>query len=236
MKKIALVILLSFFFVNSTQILALNTGFSTETMSEDDTNKFLSNIKLTLLTEEPAKRSISCFGVKEDSVYAIGSKKGYSNEKQISVYRDNDFLYGFSFKCTGDFELEWDGENLNICFVRGEVLISVNSDGEVLDLRKIQNTTDNNSHWNYLDYKPHVINNTEYKAKNTLGLLNFFQTSFSQLVMTSADGEETVLYDVSSIHNPNAIALFIAITAFAATVIVIVGKPVISYILHNKLK
>lgn len=47
----------------SAVVLAMNTGFSTQTMNTEDQKTFLSNIQLVKEEKEPEKNSIVCFDV-----------------------------------------------------------------------------------------------------------------------------------------------------------------------------
>ena len=51
---------------------AMNSGFSTQPLTDRETNLFISNIDLSLLTEEPSRNPIECFDVSTDQKIAIG--------------------------------------------------------------------------------------------------------------------------------------------------------------------
>lgn len=91
---------------------AMNTGFTTDDMELDEQQAFLSNINLSLVTEEPEKNAIDCFDVNDDGLIAIGSQN--STSKIISVYTsDGAFKYGYKFDCDGSFGVEWDNGNID---------------------------------------------------------------------------------------------------------------------------
>ena len=129
------------------EVLAMNTGFSTESLLEDDINTFLKNVNITMLTNEPPKKAIDCFSVNENGVIAIGCSD--SENKTVCFYtRDGDFQYGYSFKCYGNFGIELNKNILNIYFVRSDIVVTINHMGKVESIRKIQNTSENNDYWN----------------------------------------------------------------------------------------
>ncbi len=202
---------------------AVNTDFSTETLSEQDMEVFLDNVNISLLTEEPAKQSIVCFDVRDDRTFAVGFSG--LDDDIIAVYNvKGDFEYGYNFKSTGDFGLEWDNDRINIYFVRGDIAVSVNAIGEVENTLKIQNSIENNSYWNKILSNKRIVDDTEYTLKNDMGILNLFASSYSQLVATNIDSEELVLYDVNSTQLVSTVAIIIfGVLLFGFSILIIVS-------------
>ena len=127
---------------------AINTGFLTDELPEKVQNQFVENIELRLIETEPTKSSVVCFDVNENQMIAVGQKS--SDRKIICVYSsDGIFQYGYTFNCSGDFGVEWDKDNLNIYFVRSDVVISVSPGGEILDVLEVTNSIENNSYVNH---------------------------------------------------------------------------------------
>lgn len=200
-------------------ILAMNTGFSTEDMYPNDQKIFLSNIDVCLLTEEPKKDAITCFDVNNDGSIVVGTKN--AREKLALIYTsDGTFKYGYAFDCSGSFGVEWDDNNVLIYFVRSDVAALFDETGNVLELNKIQNTSDNNSYWNNFVYSTErTVNEDQYIMKNNMGLFNIFVPSYSQLIKVDADGNTTTIYDVSSAYKIKIVVIFIAVILFVAIVI-----------------
>ena len=203
---------------------ALNTGFSTESLEQDDINTLLKNTNISVLTEEPSKKPIDCFDVDEDGLVAIGCSN--HEKKTICVYtNDGTFLYGYTFKSNGDFGIEIRKSLLNIYLVRSDVSITLNPKGEVESILKIQNTSENNAYWNnYVFLSKRKIGDTEYALENDMGFLNFFASSYSQIVITNEKGERSIIYDVNDEHLFNMAFLFIGCGAFVCTVIILVFR------------
>ena len=181
---------------------ALNTGFDTYDKPAEEKASFISYINLSLITEEPAKKSIVCFAVSDNHMIAVGQQT-VSTRKTVCVYSaDGVFQYGYTFGCYGAFGLEWDNENLNIYFVRSDVILSVTPSGEVLDALEIQDTKHSNSHMNDLLYSRKLkIGDTEYALQIDLGFLRFFlPTSQSKVIATNENGEISVIYDATAEH------------------------------------
>lgn len=220
--NLSIVLLILLFSINLIQASAINTGFSTEALSEKDRSTFLSNTDLRAVKEAPAQQGIQCFDVSENGMIAIGQKD--RDGATLCVYSpDGAFQYGYSFHCKQSFGVEWDGERINICFVRSDVIMAVNREGEVLDIARIQNTIDNNTYWNHmLGSTERVSGDTKYSIRNDMGILNVLAPSYSQLIATKATGEETILYDVNSAQFAKICTVCILAIAFILLAIAVI--------------
>lgn len=212
MKYFNLCLFLLLFFLllsNCMNISATNTVYSTETLSPKDEATFLNNINLSYFESPPHKSTIECFDVNTDEVIVLGQKD--SDKKMICVYSANGlFRYGYSFNCTGSFGVEWNNNNINIYFSRSDIIATIDSTGEIVKLTKFNSTTENNSYLNSKIYSTtRKIGDAQYELKNDIGFLNIFASSYSQLTKTLANGEATVLYDVTSTQLKNTILTFI---------------------------
>lgn len=200
---------------------AINTGFSTQELSEKDYVTFTENFSIKLITEEPSKKAVSCFDVNEQGLLAIGC--GNNENKTICIYNDGEFIYGYEFYSNGSFGIEWDNENLNIYFVRSDIIASVTKDGDIVEVRMVENTLDNNSYFNnYLLSTEKVINNTNYVIKNDLGLFDTITRAYSKVVLVSQEQVETVIYDASTNYVSKILITFIFILLFVLIVVLIV--------------
>ena len=147
--------------------------FETEEMSKNDIEVFLDNVNLFLFNTEPLKRPIKCFDVNEQGLIAIGTEEG--NDKTISIYSDNgSFQYGYRFQSNGSYGVELNNEDLKIYFVRSDVAISISLSGEIKNVSKICDTSENNTYWNH--YVRATSRNTreyQYVLKNDIGILEY---------------------------------------------------------------
>ena len=198
--------------------LEMKIGFTTDNMDLEEQKRFLSNINLSLITEEPSKNAITCFDVNDSGLIAIGSKN--SKTKLVLVYTTNgNFKYGYAFNCNGDFGVEWDGNNIIIYFVRSDVAALFDETGKSIDLKIIQDTIDNNCYWNHVVYSTkRTINGSQYIMRNNMGIFNIFAISYSQLIKTDSDAE-TIIYDVSNAYSVKFIIIFITIILFVGFVV-----------------
>ena len=206
---------------NGMMIFAMNTGFIIEELTEQEKNTVISNLDISVLKNEPEKKAIECFDVNQNDEIAIV----YSvfDKKTICVYNETTFLYGFTFNSSGSIGVEWDGSNLNIYFVRSDVIISINSKGEILNVAKAKNTVENNSYVNSFIYsRKRIVGDKEYIIKNNSSVLSIFSSSYSQLIVVNTDGNETILYDVSSLQAIKILTVCSIIIIFFLLMLIII--------------
>ena len=201
-------------FSNQMLVHAMEIGFTTENMSEDDKENFISNVNITVLHSEPQKRGIKCFDVNDNGLIAIGTSN--SEQKTISVYTaDGDFQYGYTFHSSGSFGLEWDSDNLIIYWVRGGVAVCVNREGEIIDVAGIEDSVENNTYWNHSVFaKKRTVGEYTYVLKK-----DGFIFAYTQLAITNGDGKESVFYEVSSEQFAEWIVIIIGIVVFIGIVV-----------------
>lgn len=198
----------------------MSTEFSTKDLSEETKDIFVSNIDLSSLSDEPKKESVLCFDVNEQGLIAVGQKN--IQRKEICVYTSHgEFLYGYTFRCAQSFCVEWDGQNINIFFVRSDVIISVDSNGNILDVKSVQEMIDNDYKNALLHSTKRIVGDTTYLIRNDMGIFNWFAPSFSQIVTIDIMGRESIIYDVNSMQLTRVIvklsvACIFALAAVAA--------------------
>ena len=218
-------ILIMFFFLvliiqsELTNASAMETGFLTLELSEEEKTRFLSNVNITLLSLEPQKRGIDCFDVNEYGMIAIGTSE--SEKKYISIYdSEGIFQYGYTFHSSGSFGLEWSGKNIIIYWVRSDVAACVDSEGELIDISKILNSTENNSYWrNFVFSRERKIGNDRYIMKNGDGVLGFFNPSYSQIIHTNENEDIRIIYEIDESYSVEVLTILIGVILFVGFVI-----------------
>lgn len=237
MKKIKnffVTVLICFVFAGNINTFAMETGFSTEEMTQDEIERFFNNGHITRFTSEPAQEEIQCFDVDEDGMIAIGT--GNAEKKKVCIYsNDGNFQYGYKFNTSGSFEVELNNHILNIYFVRSDVAVSINSNGEIEDIAKIRNTIENNTYWNQsVRAVKKIVGDEEYVLKNDIGFLGIFASSYSQLYKIDASGEKHLLYDVNTHQFVRSIIMFVGVLVFVSIVLVVIIREFKRLQLENK--
>lgn len=212
------------------------TAIASSDLTEDEINKGLSNVNIVLLKEEPSKKNIDCFDVRNDGTVAILQERS-SNRRVICICGNkSEFLYGYEFTTNGSAVIEWNGDLLFIYLIRSEIIISVDSNGNVVDVSEYELTSEQNSQINYLTSSQREVNGTTYILQND-GIAKFLGTSYSKLVVKDGNGAETIFYesDVSSQNEMySKIYKYAAFTVFA--VLVITLTTILLMIIKKKLK
>ena len=190
--------------------LAAATQLQMAPVEPDDAESFLSNLELQRQTTKPKNQPIECFAVRLDGTIAIG-QDGNGEIKSISIYSSNGtFQYAYSFHTLGSFGLEWENHLLNLYLVRSDLAASISGQGEIVQLRTILNTTENNTYWNHVISSPQqTIGDTTYRLKNDLGFFNWFTSSYTQLEIQPSSGPVQVIYDVNSDQLVKCILIFL---------------------------
>ena len=153
---------------------------------------------------------------------AIGQKGPQG--KEVCIYTpQGEFVYGYAFNCTQSFGVEWDEQHINIYFVRSDVIISLDSDGNILDIKRVQDTTDNNTYRNSLLYSTsRSSGDTTYIIKNDMGFFNWFASSYSQIITIDATGTECIIYDINPVQLTNVIVTIGIVCVLVLIAIVVV--------------
>ncbi len=230
-KSVSIIVVLIIFLAFPLKCSAFDSGFSTTERTTEKNKSFVDSIEIELLTEEPQKKEISCFDVNPYGDFAVCNDS--TTYKNICVYsKDGSFLYGYQLKAEGSIGLEWNKRYLNIYFVRGGVIIKVNSHGEILDVADVEDTIENNDYYRHnIDSNKKTVGKKTYALKNDMGLLNSFASAYSKLTVTDTDGTETVFYDIGSDYQLKLSGGLIGAGAF---VTVIVAVVVIEFLKRRK--
>ena len=207
-------------FINGVSAMAINTGFNTSDLSDEEQSILADRINISVVNEEFLMKSIQSFDVNSKGEIVIGHS-GINATKAISVYDCNgNFQYGYRFNCSGLFGVEWSGDLINIYLVRSNALLTIDKDANIVCIQSIENSIENNDYINnYIFATDKYVADEKYTIRNNSGLLNFIESSYSQLVRTSLEGEEFVLYDVTGLHTIKLLVSLFGVVAFIVLVI-----------------
>ena len=155
--------------------MALDEGFSVDSLPQNEIDTILENINITRIDEEPRKQGIFCFDVNERGEIAIGYEDFFAG-KTVCVYSsDGAFQYGYRFATLGSYGIELEEDILKIYFVRSDLQVTVHSSGEIESVTEIQDTMENSSYWReILDKSKRKVGEAEYVLRNEMGFLNIF--------------------------------------------------------------
>jgi hypothetical protein len=199
----------------------MDTRFITSNVSLEVQDRVWKNVQLVKSDNPEMQSGISTFDVNNSGQIAIGL-----SNKKINIYdTDGQFQYGYSFSTAGDYEMEWDKQNLIIYLVRSDIALKVDSEGNYLELESIDNSIENNSYWNYLERKTSQTSGGNYYEVNNKKGINIFATNYSRLVKTDSNGIETIIYDVSKTKMASQVTIILLVIGLITitTLIIIEG-------------
>ena len=200
---------------------AMNTGFLTEDMSEEDRNGAQENNmgKVDMLSSEPKfLLGFANYAISPSGCFAISGS--YLTNNLIAVYdSDGNYLYGYSVNNPGSIAVSWVDDNIAVYLVRGNTIMTLDRDGTILSKE-----TSDDSMYNQLTSNTQIIDDTTYVAKHWFinhELLRW--GSYTKLVRIS-DGVECVLWKGVPIFPIGCISIFGTGLIFLTTGIIIRKK------------
>ena len=164
--------------------------------SQIDSQELVGNLNLKMFFDEPKKTSFDYFDVAENGNIAVCR----TADNLVCIYSaTGDFLYGYSFTCYGHFVARFREDCIDIYFVRGDYLVSIDASGNVLKVATILDSNNNYSIISDLLRVTHIdIGEFSYYLKNDMGLLNWIANDWSQIVVLDREtGNEKILYDAN---------------------------------------
>ena len=186
-----------------------DSGFPVEEMEPTRKESFLNNIPITLLSEMPEGYEISRFDVNEDGNVAMILN---NIDAIVVIDKNGNFLYGFKAKTYSSLYVEWGEECLNVIFVRGSAIVSLDEEGNILNVGEI-NTSDLFS----LDrMRKRVVGDDTYVLSNRgIPVLGFLSFGFSKVEIHNKYSEEIVtIYDVSESTAKKTTLAIVGFSAF----------------------
>jgi len=202
LKKRTIVLMFGIWLFNTmliSQCLAMDTGFLTDDIAAEDIELIFNKIELTAIVQPDTFSGFSCFAVNEYGDYALGFDQNEIDT--VLVYSaDGTFRYGFTFSNSGSLGLELDQENVILYFVRSDLAVSVDQNGNCLDAKIIQNTSQNQDYWNGEVFaNKRTVNDSVFTAKHWLfNNEHLHWGKYTRLVKLLPDGEEIILYDATA--------------------------------------
>lgn len=217
---------------------AYGGGMKTEEMPKDEQKSVIEGACINVFDTEPEKRKILCFDVNERGLIALGTET--ENNKCICVYTENmDFLYRINFFCNGAYGFEWNGDDIEIYFARDRADVIVDSDGNIKSVRSYIESIENDEYFNYvLGATERTVNGANYTLKTSSGKTPLGRFgSYPFLCVTMPNGDEKILYDVSSEkHKSHAINIIEMVVSIAVPLVIIGFTWKKTYIQYKKKK
>lgn len=199
------------------------SGFTFREVDSVRQSEILSEMDLTVFSEEPQTSPITCFAVNNQEWLVVGWEQG--TQKTVCVYSDTgDFQYGFHFSNNGSFEVDWQDTCVAIISIRGNMRIVFDEKGQCIECREIENTVENS---NYLRTKIKdtqcVIHGNTYEMSNN-GAIRL-RPEYDRVIKTTPDGETAILFEAD-----RAVGFSLAFTLLFLLIMLFAGVIVISHL------
>ena len=189
-------------------------------LSPDEAADIASNIEFTIVKSGPSKMNIDCFDVSNDESIAICFSR--ATQKTICVYsKDFTFLYGFSFYSSGSVGVSWINDELNLYFVRGDILATIDENAKITSISTFPSTTQSDKYYRHeILVTTRQIGDKQYSLNNP-GILKVINSGYSQLIVQDSSEETHILYD-TNITPASAMIGFCAVSSIIVTMIILV--------------
>ena len=215
---IALLVIFCIGFLNAMAEIAVPSN-SSEMCSSAET--FLSRVGLGSWIDDGKSRGIQCFDVNEQGEIAIGFSGISSRKKYISIYdTEGNFLYGYSFQCSGSYLIEWDDkEQLAIYWLRSSVRATFDRNGKCIEyfpytIDKVMNKKLNN-----LGGASRTIGDERFYIDKGDGFISQFALGYSRVIHVTSEGIENTVYSATTSSTLSGLFVILTICFIAFAVI-----------------
>lgn len=188
-------------------------GFYTAPISEDDVTAYIEKMQIHNVEDDNYKGNIQSFDVNENGIYALALSSG--SGCRVHVYNpDHEFLYGFTFNVDGAYGIAFHEDSLAVFFIRGNVVLAFDQEGNCIKARKVLNSRQNNAYAReFLDRTEKTVNGKYYALERDIEIGN----TYSRFVVIKNENK-TILYDNSSNHTSGGILSIVLGLSFFAFV------------------
>lgn len=187
-------------FLNTGIVQAAPPELPTQALTQEDCDRILNNLNISLLETEPKKRPFGCFDVNSNQELAIGRKN--LDDIIVAVYNNTGlFEYGYRLSSPSDFGVKWEGDTLVIYIIRSDLAVYIDASGKILDIVKYEYSPEGDDYWyDHFNATQITVDGTTYTAENNIGPFALLAMSYSKVTATDDDGTLRTVYDASGVH------------------------------------
>ncbi len=193
-----------------------------EPFPEAEAASVTQTLQLAFSEEAPPKEGILCFDADENGWIALGTEA--RGQKWISIYdADMVFQYAISFHTDGSFLVFLEEGHVWLYLIRGDLCVEIDAKGQSVSVWELKGYRDNIAPLLNQGRSPRrEVNGYVYELSNKSRILNLTGKA-SVLSVSSAEGGERILYDVSDTMGLRlGFGLFLGLSLFALIVGVVV--------------
>lgn len=202
---------------------ALSAAPETRPIEQEECDRLRRSVGITVLDQEPNIRSLTGFDIRADGAVLLGTD---DPQKTVAAYaQDGTFLFGFTFRCSGDHGVKWDDDGRVLLYlVRSDIVLTVDRAGNVLNAVELPADNAENAAYVREEWLPkkRVIDGTAYRLKKGNGILGVFLPNYAELVRIDETGEEQIVIDLRAEHRLSAVPAITVSAVFIALLLLIV--------------
>lgn len=165
-------------------------------MGGEEGRRFLENSAPVLRGADYADWPVVCFDVRGDGMIALGFDRPGGGKYAAVLDADGVFQYGYTFRSSGSFLLDWDEDGLGVIWIRSNVRGVFDSAGQCLRLESFESDRAFSRYTGALRRTERITDTGTYALRND-HLLSALSTNYGKLVHTDAQGTERVLHDAN---------------------------------------
>lgn len=149
----------------------------------------------TVIFEPQQKPKFYAFDVNSEGNVALALND--SELQSVLVYdKYGKYVFGLSLNSTGNILVEWAEPNINVIFIRSNIIATYDSNGNCLGVASF---TDNAGNGKYCDYlresNSKTVGTDKYTVSNKPSFLDFIGFNHNSLLRIEANGAQTVVYE-----------------------------------------
>lgn len=208
--------------------------FSATFSSKNDTDveRIWKDVAIQSAENRLSQDMIVSFDISESENILIATE----NEMIHLMDSNGNLLSTFTFYMDGSYYVQWAENNIMLLAERGRFAIEFTSEGELIDIYTMDDSSAGSYLRNLREKKTITVNDNTYAVSKDMGFISAFLSGYSYTTLTKTDstGNQLRLYDVSATQSRNSAIKWIVIFSFVALVVLIFVGSMVSYFKNRR--
>lgn len=187
--------------------------FTAKEFTAEEATTLWNNIKLTPLSisKEDLDSPIVDFDISPSGNILLVLK----NDQLVLLNAEGTVQKAYSFKSYGSVCAGFSKDNIQLFWVRSHALVEFTTEGTLVQILEIDSGDSETAQYirQLEKTSPIEFEDKEYRLKRSAGFFDIVSSSYSQLIVCSDTGAQTVLYDAGASHTAAMIPIFLLIVS-----------------------
>lgn len=194
--------------------------YSEEALTDEQKQHIIQENKLSYLKKEPEKDALKRIDVNEKGEILCTLESWNSPWRTVCVYSDEGvFRFGYRFYETGEFGACWQGDDILLFSSHSYIAMLMDRQGHYKDIRALTYSSENSVYMGVPVKTEFSANGDTYTLKSRYSILRLSNT-YSQIVKTSENGEQRVIYDASNRQEKSVLLIVLAVVIIVTAAVV----------------